>query len=292
MPWGLDTRGPFLKTSNQAPAGGRIYAFHNTILQPPASEGFILSQGCAAGLGNGGSMSNVTSRNNILHVCLDTGGSVNDFQFDPQGNYDYDLHNGVIIAAPGNEIHGVQAVPVYAQGPTLCRVDGEGTFQLASSSAGRDDGILLPNFNDGYTGSAPDVGAHEAGKPPMQFGVNADLAYAPPVVLVSPAPLSLETREAPPPAASANRFQRPAVFPNPFRPALANRLSFTSIAAGTRVTVHTVLGELVRELATEGTGGVSWDGNDSSGRAVASGVYLVRISGGGLRESAKVVVRR
>jgi len=29
------------------------------------------------------------------------------------------------------------------------------------------------NHNDGFTGAAPDMGAHEAGTPPMQFGVDA-----------------------------------------------------------------------------------------------------------------------
>ena len=32
-------------------------------------------------------------------------------------------------------------------------------------------GVVIPNFSDGYTGPAPDVGAHQRGQPPMQFGV-------------------------------------------------------------------------------------------------------------------------
>jgi hypothetical protein len=30
--------------------------------------------------------------------------------------------------------------------------------------------VRLPNFNDDFTGAAPDMGAHETGKPAMKFG--------------------------------------------------------------------------------------------------------------------------
>jgi hypothetical protein len=52
----------------------------------------------------------------------------------------------------------------------------KGKFSLDPRSPGRDQGQVTPNFTDGYTGSAPDVGAHEAGTPPLEFGVNARLA--------------------------------------------------------------------------------------------------------------------
>jgi hypothetical protein len=31
----------------------------------------------------------------------------------------------------------------------------------------------MPNFNDGFHGRAPDLGACEAGAAPLEFGVNA-----------------------------------------------------------------------------------------------------------------------
>jgi len=46
-------------------------------------------------------------------------------------------------------------------------------YQLDSSSPGCDAGVVIPNFNDDYQGAAPDVGAHEAGSPRMEFGVDA-----------------------------------------------------------------------------------------------------------------------
>ena len=53
-----------------------------------------------------------------------------------------------------------------------------GNFQLAPDSPGFDKGVVIPNFADAFTGSAPDIGAHEAGTPPMTFGVEAE--FAPP----------------------------------------------------------------------------------------------------------------
>jgi len=32
---------------------------------------------------------------------------------------------------------------------------------------------VIPNFSEGYTGPAPDMGAHQRGTPPRQFGVAA-----------------------------------------------------------------------------------------------------------------------
>ena len=34
-------------------------------------------------------------------------------------------------------------------------------------------GQPIPNFSDGYTGRAPDIGAHQRGAPPMRYGVAA-----------------------------------------------------------------------------------------------------------------------
>jgi hypothetical protein len=44
-------------------------------------------------------------------------------------------------------------------------------YQLAPNSPGYDRGARIPNFNDGFTGAAPDMGAHEAGTPAMKLGV-------------------------------------------------------------------------------------------------------------------------
>ncbi|MFL5311896.1 MAG: malectin domain-containing carbohydrate-binding protein [Myxococcales bacterium] len=163
--WDTAGRGSFLKTKDFG--GGKVFAFHNTVLQPPPPPGFTLTIGVDQALGCCEGMTNVFSRNNILQVHKDWHESIADGLHDPQGDYDYDLYNGVINARPGQEQNGRKGVPIYASG------NGPGEFALAPNSLGFDQGVVLPGFNDGYAGLKPDMGAFEAGSPPMEFGVDA-----------------------------------------------------------------------------------------------------------------------
>ncbi|MFL5312396.1 MAG: malectin domain-containing carbohydrate-binding protein, partial [Myxococcales bacterium] len=163
--WDLVGRGSFLKTKDFG--GGKVFAFHNTVLQPPPLPGKLYPLGADPGLGCCEGMTNVFSRNNIIQTYKDWHWSIADKLHDPQGDYDYDLYNGVIEARPGQEPHGVKAVPIYASG------NGPGEFALDPASPGFDQGVVLPGFNDGYTGAQPDMGAFEVGSPAMEFGVEA-----------------------------------------------------------------------------------------------------------------------
>ncbi len=62
------------------------------------------------------------------------------------------------------------------------------------------------------------------------------------------------------------------------------------------VAVHDITGRLLRELvnaaATRGTHTVTWDGRDAAGRRLAAGVYLVRFSAGGTRQTERVTLAR
>jgi hypothetical protein len=53
-------------------------------------------------------------------------------------------------------------------------------FRLKPGSAAVDAGVVLPNINDGFTGSAPDLGAYELNRPLPQYGPRPP-AGAPPV---------------------------------------------------------------------------------------------------------------
>lgn len=44
-------------------------------------------------------------------------------------------------------------------------------WQLAEKSDAVDKGVVLPNFNDGFAGKAPDLGALEFGAPMPHFGL-------------------------------------------------------------------------------------------------------------------------
>ena len=153
-------RGGFLKTSDRM-GGGRVYVLHNTLLQPPPPAGFRNTLGCQIGMGHGGNMSNVVSRNNIFHTST-KGGPFNDRTNDPQGDYDYDLYNGR-LSIPSHERHGIVGIPVYAATPD--NRENDLVLKLphmpAANSPAIDAGIRLANFNDGYNGDAPDLGAVE-----------------------------------------------------------------------------------------------------------------------------------
>jgi hypothetical protein len=147
--------------------GGRAYVFHNTILQPPGPPQAGGTIGCAEGLNQSGGpeLLSVVSRNNILHVRNKDGYSIREWSQEP--DYDYDLISGKVRSAGKQELHGVVGVPVYATSRPA------GDFSLAPGSPGFDAGVPIPNFNDGFHGHAPDMGACEAGASPPEFGVNA-----------------------------------------------------------------------------------------------------------------------
>ncbi|MFC1634849.1 LamG-like jellyroll fold domain-containing protein [Planctomycetota bacterium] len=143
--------------------GGKTYIFHNTILQPPPPD-----HGSRHGINaHDAGLTNTCTRNNVFHVPSNDRYSI----FNPSPNstndFDYDLFNGNINAYRGAERNGIQGVPIYDLN------NGDGEFALDPFSPGYDAGVVIPNFNDNYNGAAPDIGAHEAGSPPMEFGVDA-----------------------------------------------------------------------------------------------------------------------
>jgi hypothetical protein len=141
---------------------GHMYIFHNTIFR----EDEWLPQG---GLGGNRIVKHVVSRNNILHVRSADGYSASDNRQNFDNDFDYDLYNGRVPKA--QQAHGVRGQPVYAAGAGFDPASKTGRFQLDPNSPGAGAGVVIPNFSDGYTGAAPDVGAHQRGQPPMQFGV-------------------------------------------------------------------------------------------------------------------------
>ena len=60
-----------------------------------------------------------------------------------------------------------------SKGPCQTMVSGTGRFQLAPGSPGAGAAQVIPNYSDGYTGKAPDVGAHQRGAPPVRYGIDA-----------------------------------------------------------------------------------------------------------------------
>ena len=163
-------RGTFVKSQSKSVrsgdearffGGGRIYIFHNTTLQDD-------DQGVTSGPSDMGSlMLNLMTRNNIFQVNADFRDSIADRNRILLNDFDYDLYNGRIVAAPGQEPNGIQDTPYYE------RSHKSPEYALSHSSPGYDAGEFLPNFSDEFMDGGPDMGAQEASSPSLEFGVDA-----------------------------------------------------------------------------------------------------------------------
>lgn len=169
--WDL-SHGNFLKmgfANNEGWMTGHMYIFNNTLLQPN-NEGYE---------GHGGSSRMIrlcVSRNNILHVRPTDTHSISTDRRNADNDFDYDLVSGRF--PEGHQRNGVKGTPKYVPDAGFSFDTKTGNFQLAPDSPGFDQGVEIPNFCDVYTGEGPDIGAHEAGTPPMVFGVKAN--FVPP----------------------------------------------------------------------------------------------------------------
>jgi hypothetical protein len=170
-----DDRNAFAKSgSGRGFGGGRRFVFHNTLLQAPPVSGATLPSGAGVGLVGPSSteiLNNTVSRNNIWHIWKPNWAAI-DEQGGTGNDFNYDLANGQVRSSRGSEVNGLVGTPTYASGAGWSS-EANGNYQLAPSSLGFDKGVKLPNFNDGFTGNGPDVGAHEGGTANMKFGVSA-----------------------------------------------------------------------------------------------------------------------
>lgn len=84
-----------------------------------------------------------------------------------------------------------------------------------------------------------------------------------------------------------------AIVPNPFNPSTTIHYSVAS-ASDVRIVVYDVGGRLVRELVNRseqpGTHSIMWQGIDSGGARVASGIYFVKLSAGTINRTMKMVL--
>jgi len=167
--WGTNTpnRGDFTKAGiTSGWGGGRVYLYHNTMLQPSPSGGMSYPLGVTGGIDTYTELTNYVSRNNIAQVFRSNEESVDDGGSNTS-NLDYDLCNGTIKVDGNEETHAIQGTPTYANS------NGAYEFFLSTSSPGYNHGVRIPNFNDDYSGSAPDMGAFETGQIALEFGVDA-----------------------------------------------------------------------------------------------------------------------
>jgi len=140
---------------------GPSYFFHNSMVHLPGTEMYV------GGIRDtDGMQSKTTALNNILIADEPVGHG--DFTDSDKDNFlDYNLYRSEpdTFRSEWGE-HMVIGEPVYDK-------QGEFNYFLAAGSPGVDDGVVIPNFNDGYVGSAPDIGALETGGAPLPFGPHA-----------------------------------------------------------------------------------------------------------------------
>ncbi len=137
-------------------------AFNNTSLNS--------SLGIGGSYGSSGYQAR--TRNNIFYTWSTWRGAkwgIIDSTKDPLSDYDYDMivntayanatdpSVGQVDIAAGQEPNGI-----FNQVPDFVSI-ADGLYELAAGSAGIDAGQIIPNFTDGYVGSAPDMGAYEYG---------------------------------------------------------------------------------------------------------------------------------
>ncbi|CAB1056568.1 hypothetical protein D1BOALGB6SA_1305 [Olavius sp. associated proteobacterium Delta 1] len=152
---------------------GKLYIFHNTSLMPPPDSG--LAGHSTQINADTRTLRNCVSRNNILQSASDGHYAIYNVAMNPENDFDFDLYNGLIYWGAGVfEQHGQNDKPVYVNDWGFDRDAGTGIFFSQKDwSPGYDAGQVIANFNDDYSGPAPDMGAHEAGTPMMEFGVQA-----------------------------------------------------------------------------------------------------------------------
>jgi hypothetical protein len=109
-------------------------------------------------------------------------------------------------------------------------------------------------------------------------------------------PTGIGGEEAPPTPAFTELAQN---FPNPFNPQTTFRFQLAGTAgvpAATRLAIYDVSGRCVAVVVdaglVPGTYEAAWNGTDTAGRRVASGVYLARFTAGDYARTIRTVITK
>lgn len=184
--------GAFIKTGESEKfGGGRRFVFHNTILQPGGPFDVFTSH----------PNPNCVTRNNIFDV---SGRLATDREKTPASDYDYDYFSGGTRGISATETHAVRinetpsgtrlfmpsySLEFYLKSSINTIQWGAFKYELGDTVVDITDpvvwirnplidaGVILPGFNDGFSGKAPDLGAFETSLPPLQFGRRAYMKY-------------------------------------------------------------------------------------------------------------------
>ena len=268
-------RGEFIKCGSVEQDGvyygdGRMYVYHNTVLQPDA-PGSDFPLGCEGALvAEGKALHNAVSRNNIFtNYKLDSYTFRDNVECDdnhPANDFDFDLYTGEIKVSC--EEMTFETYGIHLAANELIKyndLDPAGIWALLPGSPGHDAGCLLPNFNDNFIGRAPDMGA-----------VESRLSTRVGKAMIKPSRMTLQPS-----------------FPNPFKN--STHFVFNSMVdMPVTVFVYSLTGVVVKKinvLAVPGQNKVYWDGCGENGRELPSGLYIVRLQHGKRFTALQKIVR-
>ncbi|MBN1466668.1 right-handed parallel beta-helix repeat-containing protein [candidate division KSB1 bacterium] len=270
-------RGEFIKCGGVYADGvwygdGRIYAYHNTIVQPLGTGRLPL--GCeGAFIAEGKSLYNAVSRNNIF-----TNSKLDSYTFrdNPQddahcgrNDFDYDLYTGRIKETCPNVMYEKNGIALTSNDQIVFNpADPAGPYALMPGSPGHDAGVLLPNFNDVFTGAAPDMGAVESEIDTAVEGCDGHASLPARLYQNSPNPFNTQTKI----------------------------LFLLNAEADVCLTLYDICGRRIRELTKGRLGSghhvVVWDGENQQGEPAPSGLYVCQLALDGYGESRKLVLIR
>ncbi len=265
--------GPITQVAHFEPAS------FSATLSLSATDPYVHTGG-AIGLGNVNLWVTCGSTERGLQsIALRTAGSLQPLAFLPAPGVSATGTSTVLAS-----IDGCPDGPVRL-GSFLVNAPGEGSLCLDASGAVT--GLTITDC-EGATYSWPDnvgfVGVHTGGGSPCGGGTGCEE--------IGPfaAPVGAPDVAAPP---SATRLA--GIFPNPFGSGTTIHFDVQR-SMDVRLTAFDVSGRQVRVLregnVPAGRHAAGWDGRDSGGRAVAGGVYFVRLTGDGVEQVEKVTVVR
>jgi hypothetical protein len=201
------------------------------------------------------------------------------------------MHGNVYANAYAN---GVPATPGNQSGPLA----GAFVYAMNDSGAMAGYGITGPNGSYRIEGLAP--GTYRAMVVRAGFIEGTSLPVSPTYdSSLDPVPaqanLDLTVTGTTEPRSMPNEFTVGQNYPNPFNPSTAISFGLPR-AARVTIVVYNILGQqvarLVDEIRPAGTYQVMWDGTDQSGKGVASGVYLYRVSADEFSATRKMALVR
>jgi len=193
----------------------------------------------------------------------------------------------VVTVPPGNLVHIdtdgslLLSVPMGASGipmssPVVGDLDNDGDLEVATGST---EGAHIYDYS---TVSTVDIAW------PMYRGSARRTGYIDDILTAVP-------EDEDPQPAVPGRYALHQNYPNPFNPQTAIRYSLAQ-AGPARLAIYNVLGQevvtLVDRHQAAGAHEIVWNGADSGGRAVTSGLYFYRLQAGEFSETRKMVLLR